>query len=257
MNVSAIVSVYKAGDMLLPKLRNLAAQTLTGCNRLEVVIIICSSPGHPDYDVLNAWIDDHSPDHWKVWSSAYRIPIYEAWNWGIEKASSDLIVNSNVDDLCRPNAYELMAQTMLRDGGYDVVYGCWQCVTNFPANSVDKTPWLQQGDFYPMGTSPYGYLPADGKRLADYCHWSCGVMWRKTLHEKIGLFDPSFSICGDYDMWCRMMLAGARAYALPYTLGYWYFDPSGSNASFANAEQFNFENRRVHVAHDERLRGMR
>ena len=252
--ISAIVSVFNAGEFLPRKMDSLLAQTIypdiSHPERLEVIFVNANSPDPRDREKLEEYTEAFS---WvKVINLPHRVGVYHAWNIGIQAATGDYIVNSNVDDPLLPDAYETMANEL--DRGADVVYGNWWATTSKLPTVDDWEPYLLQGNDYPLGQSHYGNFPVSAARLADYCHWSCGVMWRRSLHERVGWFDPSFSICGDYDMWCRMMLAGAQVVALPQTLGWFYFSPEQSNISFSNGEQFSNEVRRIRLNWGDRLR---
>ena len=248
--ISVIVSVFNAGDFLEHKLNSLFSQTV-GDDRLEIILINADSPNPDDTWKLDTFAKTFS-DCVKVINLPYRVGVYHAWNIGIQAATGDYVVNSNVDDPLLPDAYESMSNEL--DRGADVVYGNWWATNSKLPTVDDWTPYLDQPGDYPMGQSHYGNYPVSASRLADYCHWSCGVMWRRNLHERIGWFDPSFSICGDYDMWCRMMLAGCKVVALPQTLGWFYFSPDQSNISFSNGDQFGNEVRRIRLNWADKLR---
>lgn len=249
--ISAIVSVFNAGDFLTHKMDSLLAQTIVDNDRLEIILVNPDSPIEDDWYIGLQYAKLH-PGIIKHISLPHRVGVYHAWNIGIQAATGDYIVNSNVDDPLLPDAYEIMAYEL--DRGADVVYGNWWATISKLPTIDDWQPYLLQSEDYPLGQSHYGNFPVSASRLADYCHWSCGVMWRKQLHDKVGWFDPSFSICGDYDMWCRMMLAGAKVVALPQTLGWFYFSPDQSNISFSNGEQFGNEVRRVRLNWAHKLR---
>jgi glycosyltransferase involved in cell wall biosynthesis len=51
-------------------------------------------------------------------------------------------------------------------------------------------------------------------------------MWRKSLHDRFGFFDPVFTSAGDYEFWLRIS-ADARFLHLPETLGL-YLDHAAS-----------------------------
>lgn len=246
-DVAAIVSVYNCID-LLGKFQNLLATTLAQQERLEIVVVDAKSPNLKDNAAIG-WLVEEYP-HVTCLLYGFRVPVYAAWNAGIQAAKSPLVVNSNSDDWVTSTAYEEM---MFAIRGADVVYGNWCCVTEI---GNPKAPYYAQMDFYPGGTAHYANYPFSPSRLADYCHWSVGVMWRKRLHDESGWFDPSFSICGDYDMWCRFTLGGARVVPLPEYLGLWYFDPGGGNISFGDRGQFEYEIRRIRLTHYEQLKAM-
>jgi len=251
--ISAIVSVFNAGDFLPHKIDSLLAQSITDNNRLEIILVDANSPNDKGW-CESLRFSKLYPDIVKVLICPYRVGVYHAWNIGIQAATGDYIVNSNVDDPLLPDAYEAMAGEL--DRGADVVYGNWWATTTKLPTVDNWQPYLWQGDDYPLGQSHYANFPVSASRLADACHWSCGVMWRRNLHDTIGWFDPSFSICGDYDMWCRMMLAGAKVVSLPQTLGWFYFSPDQSNISFSNGDQFGNEVRRIRLNWADKLRAM-
>jgi GT2 family glycosyltransferase len=240
--VSAIVNVFNAGEFLDHKLDSLIQTTLP-FNRLEIVLVHTNSPNKQDIIDVREFAGYFK--NVVVVEFPHRVGVYHAWNLGIQAATGDYIVNSNVDDPVLPDAYEAMANEL--DRGGDIVYGNWWATTTKNPTEDNWEPYLDQPGDYPLGQSHYANYPVSAERLAHGCHWSCGVMWRKSLHNKVGWFDPSFSICGDYDMWCRMMLSGAKVIALPQTLGWFYFSPDQSNVSFANGDQFGNEVRRIRM----------
>lgn len=250
--ISAIVSVFNAGEFLDHKMESLLSQTICDNNRLEVILVDANSPDLNDKYLLDGL--NRLEASVKVINLPHRVGVYHAWNIGIQAATGDYIANSNVDDPLLPDAYEVMAGEL--DRGADVVYGNWWATTTKLPTADSWQPYLLQPGDYPLGQSHYANLPVSAARLADSCHWSCGVMWRRNLHERIGWFDPSFSICGDYDMWCRMMLDGCKVVALPQTLGWFYFSEQQSNISFSNGEQFGNEVRRIRLNHGDKLREM-
>ena len=250
--VSAVVNVFNAESFITHKMKSLLSQTINKNQRLEIILVTV-----PSTDDTLEMVRHYATIAGNVVKPVYlphRVGVYHAWNIGIQVATGDYIVNSNVDDPLLPDAYETMANEL--DRGADVVYGNWWATTSKNPTVDDWEPYLLQPNDYPLGQSHYGnHLPSPA-RLADVCHWSCGVMWRKVLHQKVGWFDPSFSICGDYDMWCRMMLSGAKVVALPKTLGWFYFSPDQTNVSFANGDQFSNEVRRVRGMWGDKLREM-
>jgi glycosyltransferase involved in cell wall biosynthesis len=250
--ISAIVSVFNAGEFLPHKMESLLSQTICDNERLEIILVNPNSPNNEDIHWMMKYAQDYS--NVTLINLTCRVGVYHAWNIGIQAATGDYVVNSNVDDPVLPDAYEAMAVEL--DRGADVVYGNWWATTSKLPTVDNWQPYLNQPGAYPLGQSHYANFPVNASRLASYCHWSCGVMWRRNLHDSIGWFDPSYSICGDYDMWCRMMLAGLKVVALPQTLGWFHFSPEQSNISFSSGEQFGNEVRRVRLMWGDKLREM-
>ena len=45
------------------------------------------------------------------------------------------------------------------------------------------------------------------------------------------MFDPSFHISGDYEMWCRMHSKGAKFHKLDEAVGVYYRNPEGMSTT--------------------------
>jgi len=52
-------------------------------------------------------------------------------------------------------------------------------------------------------------------------------MWRKSLHEKYGLFDASYRSVGDWEMWCRAVVKGSVFKYIPEAYTLYYRNPDG------------------------------
>jgi len=64
------------------------------------------------------------------------------------------------------------------------------------------------------------------KRLLRGCLCGPHPMWRRRLHDELGLFDESLVVAGDYEFWLRV----AERYPLLHleeVVGLYYRNPSG------------------------------
>jgi hypothetical protein len=52
-------------------------------------------------------------------------------------------------------------------------------------------------------------------------------MWRKSLHDKIGLFNTRYKSAGDYELWLRAMLDGSKFLKIEEALAAYYNNPFG------------------------------
>ena len=52
-------------------------------------------------------------------------------------------------------------------------------------------------------------------------------IWRKSMHNDIGLFDESYKSAGDWEMWLRAVRNGSRFYKLNGIYGMYYMNPNG------------------------------
>jgi hypothetical protein len=68
------------------------------------------------------------------------------------------------------------------------------------------------------------YHPAT---LMFYCVTGCHPLWRRTVFDRIGLFDAGFTAPGDYEFLLRFAQAGLRAVRVPEVLSLFYQNPDG------------------------------
>jgi glycosyltransferase involved in cell wall biosynthesis len=211
--VSIITSLYRGSEYLDFFLENITSQTIfkDDCE----LIIINVSP----VDQETALIEQYQKrfDNIKLINVPERIGIYHAWNMAIEHSSGEFLTNANVDDVRRLDSLEVQAKHLLDKPDVSVVYSdvfytfcpnlpfelTAQCglKTNLP--SVNKFNLLR-------GNSPHN-----------------APMWRRSLHDQIGVFDVSFQSVGDHDFWIRACLEGAKFSKIEDTLISYFFNPKG------------------------------
>jgi hypothetical protein len=76
-------------------------------------------------------------------------------------------------------------------------------------------------------------------------------MWRRSLHDELGLFDTAFVSAGDYDFWMRCVLAGKTFYKLNDPHLAYYQNPQG--LSTRRDTRGHEETRAVHRRYGRRL----
>lgn len=244
--ISAIVSIYNAREFLAGRLFNLLCQD--NAHELEIVCVLCGSRHPEDYRIVYE-AAERAPNITII--EKPRIPLYAAWNVGIEAASGEYICNANCDDRLAPWALRKLADVL--DKGADVVYSSWWCTVT--PNALWDGDWqLYLGDpiYYPQGRVMWGHQPFSYTRLAEQCFLGPGPLWKKTLWEKVGGFDETFGICADYEMWCKFALAGAKIQPLPLYAGIFYHNDS--QVSRLDANQMTFENWRIRHKYMEALK---
>ncbi|CEK17790.1 glycosyl transferase [Chthonomonas calidirosea] len=200
--VSALVPLYNAARFLPGLIEDLEAQTLA--SHLEIVLCNTASPQNEqailaEYmrrysNIVSIYIDRRENAH-------------EALNRCIQVASGHYLTLACADDRHRPDAIERMVQALETHPNIGLVYadslithGENETFANHNAHAVFRWPEysLRQALMYAM----FGPQP----------------MWRREVHEKVGLFDPSLSIVGDYDLFLRIAHR-CGAYHLPEILG--------------------------------------
>jgi glycosyltransferase involved in cell wall biosynthesis len=185
--VSAIVSTYNAERFIKGLLDDLLAQTIG--KRLEIIIIDSGSPEY-EGDIVREYQKNHSNIKYE---RTERETVYAAWNRGIKMASGKYITNANTDDRHRVDAYEVMANYLDEHPEYALVYSdtlvTYKENETFEANSAKAIFKLPEYDHSEL--------------IGGYCYIGPMPMWRKSIHDNIGYFDPEFVTSGDYDFWLK------------------------------------------------------
>jgi hypothetical protein len=186
--VSVISSIYKPGSFLRPFFEQIVQQTIFPKTELICVLV---TPSQAELQLAENYASEHP--NLKLVVQDERIGIYEAWNVAVERSSGRFLTNANVDDLRRQDSLEIQARTLLGHEWVDVVYQdvlytldstlSWQEIEEigFRTKLPPVTPWTLLGM-----NSPHN-----------------APMWRRDLHDELGLFDSDFESAGDYEFWLR------------------------------------------------------
>lgn len=206
--LTVLVSLYNAGEWIKNRLDNLMLST-----SLSDIEIWCVNANSPDER------DDTIPKQYPIRYVRLdnRISVYETWNYIISNSQSDYITNANADDIVAPIAYYQLMNVLDNNKNVSFAYPSWYCtnVANQQWNTlahVDRggRPGNYNGD---IGLAGVGHFP----------------MWRRSLHDKIGLFDTRFKAMADAEWWARSYFKGNAKFAwLDKYLGC-YLDRSGQN----------------------------
>ncbi|TGU74973.1 glycosyltransferase [Geomonas terrae] len=207
--VSAIVSTYNSERFIRGCLEDLEAQTIA--HRMEIIVVDSASPQNEAAVVAEF---QKRYDNIRYIRTAERETLYAAWNRGVEAARGTFLTNANTDDRHRPDALEVMAAALEANPEVDLVYG--DCYVSTVENQTYAESAHDRLFRYPDFLAP-----------ASLLHYQLGPqpMWRRSVHEKIGLFDGSFHAAGDYDFNIRFALA-CKALHLPEALGLYLEAPT-------------------------------
>lgn len=189
--ITIMVSIYNSGEWLENKLDNLSS--IVNNNECEIYCVNANSPDPRD---------DEIPKKFKCTYIKLneRLSLYDTWNYIINNSNSLYITNSNTDDLNSPDCFKKLSEALDSNPEYDVVYPSWHCTgipnlkwsdNNYSAKLWDNDgrPGHFAGDF---NTAGVGHFP----------------MWRRSLHDKIGLFNPKYTALADAMLWCRAYYLG-------------------------------------------------
>ena len=210
--VSMIASLYKGRAFIGKFLENIVSQTLF--DRSELIIVDAESP-EGEEEIIDAYRRVYPNIVYKRIN--YRLGIYDAWNVGLSMARGRYITNTNLDDLRRKDSIALQASFLDAHADIDVVYQDFYY-------SFD--PDLDFEDVEAFGfKSELPILTPNNLLLFNSPHNA--PMWRKALHDRIGLFDTRYKSAGDYEFWVRCLLAGKSFGKINTPHVVYYQNPTG------------------------------
>lgn len=114
---------------------------------------------------------------------------------GFERVSGDIVSWLNADDYYFPGALELVAACFEADPNLDVVYG-------------DAIHVREDGLFLSYFPPIQDFNAGDLTRTCFICQPACFV--RRSIYERVGGVDAYLLYTMDWDLWCRLAVAGAK-----------------------------------------------
>ena len=213
IRVSAIASLYCGGDFIEQFMDNITGQT--GFDRhCELIIIDAESPEN-EGETITRYLERHPSIVYQRKNS--RIGIYEAWNVGVDCARGRYLTNTNLDDLRRADSLEIQAGALDAMPFADVVY------QDFYTTFDPSLDWEE--------VAAFGYksdLPViTAHNMLQFNSPHNAPMWRKALHDELGLFDASLKSAGDYEFWMRCLNAGKSFIKVNEPHVVYYQNPKG------------------------------
>jgi glycosyltransferase involved in cell wall biosynthesis len=220
--LSVVVSVYNSRRFIFGKLQDLSNQTLYKKGQMEIIIVNTGSPYGEDKIIKKFLL--HYP-HIRYLYIPHRETVYAAWNRAIVMAHTPLITNSNTDDRLRPDALEIMSRSLMQSDENTALVYCRSYLHHFPNqrwsskirfSSIYQNPPERRPNYYEIGPNP---------------------VWRRSLHERFGLFDARYKAAGDHIFFSHV----AKHYQfleIPEVLGLWYRDTKNkSNLGFQSERE--------------------
>lgn len=180
--LTVMVSMYNSGEWIENRIKNLLKSSYED---IEIWCVNADSPDPRDHEI---------PQQYPV--KYVRLPerntVYETWNYIIENSDSEFITNANTDDLIHPHGYRRLINNIDNLGpGFGFIYPNW--VTT----SVPNQEWEKLDKFDKAGR-PGQYV--GNVEIAGVGHFP---LWRRTLHNQVGLFDTEYRALADADWWAR------------------------------------------------------
>lgn len=181
--ITALVSAYYAEQYLAGRIQNLWA-----CepNLFDLEILVVCQENSPEAKIAQGMT--------KVILTPDIPTVYAAWNICLKYATGEYITNANCDDRLYPGALAQLAQALDTHPRAAVAYGNVNEVEALDGETVGVYEWLEGGL----------------TELLTGCFLGPMPLWRKSLHDKYGLFDPTYHSAGDYEFWLRIAAQGEQ-----------------------------------------------
>lgn len=210
--VSILCSLYRGGRHIEAYLSNLTGQE--GFRSHELIVVDACSP-EGEGSVVKEYA--RSFPGIVYLRERTRIGIYEAWNVALRLARGRYATNANLDDSRHPDSLAAMAAALDALPGVDVVYSdvFYTLVPHLPWETVERIG--VRTDLPPLTTW----------NLLEFNSPHCAPMWRRSLHDRLGEFDVSFTSAGDWEFWLRCAARGVLFHRLPEPLIAYTFNPEG------------------------------
>ncbi|MDA1275118.1 MAG: glycosyltransferase [Verrucomicrobia bacterium] len=205
--MSVLVSAYNSERFMRGCLEDLVSQTLFEKGLLEIIVVDSGSQQNERRIVQEFQKKCRNIRYVRTES---RETVYRAWNRALEVAAGRYLTNGNTDDRHRPDALELMAGVMDRYREFDLLYAD-SLITNSPNETFTSASTDKRYDWpdFNLGTALSNFI------------FGPHPVWRRSLHEEIGMFDPNLSVVGDYEFFLRAAWKRGAAH-LRETLGLFY-----------------------------------
>ncbi|MDA9916121.1 glycosyltransferase family 2 protein [bacterium] len=182
--VAVVVNYFTGIDYLESCLRSLCSQDFS----FKVYFINNCSKDDPNsiIDKFRGTLD------LEYFETSKHLRLYEARNFGVSKTSEKFLTFIDVDDLWKPNYLSTQVDNLV-DSGADLVF----CGFQLFATSKGRSRKLL--------TSRTTYTnPVRAESLArSYSVALSGIIFTRHAYVKLGGFDPSLEIIGDFDFVMR------------------------------------------------------
>ena len=231
--ISILTSVYDGDEFIRPFLEDITRQTIFE-EKCELVLVNANTPGNEE-EVIKEYLEKYPNNI--IYEKLDEDPgIYGTWNKAIELSSGEYVTNANLDDRKAPNSIEAHAKALFTNQDVDLVYAD-SFITNSPNETFEEN--TSQGRRY-----NFEQFSKEAMLRGNQPHNN--PMWRKSLHDKNGLFESDYKSAGDWEFFLRCAFAGSKYKKLDQPLGLYFFNPKGISTNFENFEWKQKEEQEIH-----------
>jgi glycosyltransferase involved in cell wall biosynthesis len=192
-------------------LEDLERQTIA--QLLEIVIVDSNSPQNEGAIVRE--FQQHY-DNIVYLRTEERENSHQSLNRCIQLSRGTYLTLACTDDRRRPDALERLVAVLEERPDIALVYGD-VAVTDQENQTWESAPLIGH----------FRYPEFDRRLLFQVCYLGPQPMWRRSLHDRYGYFDPDFWLAGDYELWLRLALKEEFLH-IPEVLGLYLLSLAGN-----------------------------
>jgi len=212
MKLTAMVSLYNSGRFVDHRIRNLLETDIYKRGELLIYLSNAGSADPRDKEIGEQAAQQHQN---VIYDEIEHCTVYATWNHIIRNSESTYLTNANTDDIVVHHAYDTLIETLERQDG-DIAYSFHH------TSATENVAWNQA-----LRCRLHRIYPYDPNTKWPTCGHA--PVWKRELHDVVGLFDPTMKALGDADFWLRCWVNGRKNFILiPHAL-YCYFKARGHN----------------------------
>jgi len=212
--VTVVSTIYGAGEHIKGFMESYVNQTML--ENSELIIIDANSPDN-EKQCIDEYVAKY-PNNIKYVRCDSRIPGSEANNMAIAMATGEFIAICLVDDRLAKDYLETLSKHLHFNPDVDLVYG--DCLQTTKANETMEQN-SSRGRMYEHSKMDFS------RENMIKCLPGPVPMYRKSLHEKNGLWNNKLKHACDWEFWLRCVRNGSIFKKIHKPVGLYFFNPKG------------------------------
>lgn len=190
--ISVVLPVYNGEKYLSQSIESIINQTYS--NWELIVVNDCSS------DNSRAIVEEYTQkdSRIKLINNSINQKLPKSLNIGFQNAKGEYYTWTSDDNLYKPNALEYMADVLNKNQEFDLVSCQFDIIDE---NGIFKS------------TSNNYYSTRDLYELLNFNNIGACFMYRASIAQKVGEYDPKTFLAEDYDYWMRIASQGDIYYS--------------------------------------------
>lgn len=210
--VSFIILSYNYEKYIVKTIQSILDQTF--CD-LEVIVVDDASSDR-SCEVVRSFDDSRI----RLYVNEKNLGGAASYNRAVGLCRGEYLVNLDADDWIDRHKTEIQLQAFARTPALDIL-GTY---VSFVDTVGNKHP--QSTDFEAATNRPYDFNLI-GTWIVSNCLCRSSTMFRRSVHERIGVYEPTMVRAPDYELWTRALRGGCRFGLVQEPLTFYRIHPEG------------------------------